>query len=561
MLAYIDRAGQYPVVIDAFRPVLKGEPRYTPKRVHPSNCRSGSDAYANMVRGAKSPQNDGVRPAVPTLALLAGLAGCWTQTIGGPGPAVSTGTGGGGGARQRFHVLPTRNQLDLLLVVDDSANAVAQQKLVAQLPALVQALAALPDGLPDLHIGVISTDMGTGAQQTAGCTARGKAGELQSAPRGNCADSTLTPGATFISAAGGLRNFTAPLEQVLQCLTPLGTGGCGFTQPLAAVLRALGADGSRPPAANQGFLRPAAALGVLILSTRDDCSPTPSNTDLFSVDSGSPGLSDPLGPLNTYRCNRYGHLCQPGGTMLAAMPPLLPPTAAVPVGPAAVELANCTPNDMPGGRLTTVPDVVAMLGALKDDANDKILVAAITGPAAPYGVQWSPAGAANPQNPNELWPAVMLSCGAPGDPSLNPATMDRSSDGTEGEPALRLGDFSHAFPHGLSSSICDPSYASAMTAIAQGLGTVARGSTCVGSDVRLTALKQPDCTVVASYVDPSNALVHVPIPSCATGVQTPCWGASNDRAVCPNGGYAITIIPDPSFQNAAGLAYDFSCAL
>jgi hypothetical protein len=66
---------------------------------------------------------------------------------------------------------------------------------------------------------------------------------------------------------------------------------------------------------------------------------------------------------------------------------------------------------------------------------------------------------------------------------------------------------------------------------------------------------------VASYVDPSNALVQVPIPNCATGVQTPCWGASNDRAVCPDGGYAITVIPDPSFQNAAGLAYDISCAL
>ena len=129
--------------------------------------------------------------------------------------------------KQRFQIIPTHNQLDLLLVVDDSANAAAQQKLVAQVPALLQTLEALPDGLPDLHIGVISTDMGAGPQPPPGCTATGKAGQLQSAPRGSCADTTLASGATFISAAGGLKNFTAPLEEVLQCIVPLGTGGCG----------------------------------------------------------------------------------------------------------------------------------------------------------------------------------------------------------------------------------------------------------------------------------------------------------------------------------------------
>jgi hypothetical protein len=36
----------------------------------------------------------------------------------------------------------------------------------------------------------------------------------------------------------------------------LGAGGCGFGQPLAALDRALGADGQPPLAANAGFLRP-----------------------------------------------------------------------------------------------------------------------------------------------------------------------------------------------------------------------------------------------------------------------------------------------------------------
>src|SRR5206468_2018764 len=108
---------------------------------------------------------------------------------------------------------------------------------------------------------------------------------------------------------------------------------------------------------------------------------------------------------------------------------------------------------------------------LKDDPHAKIFVSAIAGPPTPYGVHWSPAGAANPQNPDELWPAVMLSCGAAGDAALNPATMDISSDGTQGEPALRIARFAQSFAHGLSSSICNPSYASTLTDIALGLDT------------------------------------------------------------------------------------------
>ncbi|HSS40831.1 MAG TPA: hypothetical protein VLT58_18850 [Polyangia bacterium] len=147
--------------------------------------------------------------SISALALMAALAGCWKQAIGGPDKPVSTGTGGAGiddgagGSRQRFQITPTRNQLDLLFVIDDSGSAAAQQKLVAQLPVLVQALEALPNGLPDLHVGVISTDMGAGPQHTAGCTATGKAGQLQSSPRGDCADTTLAPGRRSSRPPGG----------------------------------------------------------------------------------------------------------------------------------------------------------------------------------------------------------------------------------------------------------------------------------------------------------------------------------------------------------------------
>jgi len=567
VLAYIDRAGQYPVVIDAFRPLLKGNPRYTPDTAHPGDCRTRAHVRANLVPGANSSQNGGVCPARLglVLAMWAGVAGCWTRTIGGPDDSASSGTGGSAPAdsRRRFQITPS-NQLDLLLVIDDSANDAAQQKLVAQLPLLVQSLEALPGGLPDLHIGVISTDMGAGAQPPAGCTATGKGGQLQSAPRAPCTDTTLDPGATFISVGGGARNFTAPLEQVLQCITPLGSGGCMFRQPLAAVEHALGAGGARPPAANQDFLRPAAALGILILSTHDDCSPAPGNTDLFTVDAAAPGLSDPLGPLDTYRCNRYGHLCDGvGGSLVIGMPPLAPPANATGTPP-FVELANCVGNDLAGGRLTSITEVVNALSTLKDGETERIFVSTIAGPPAPYGVAWSPAGAANPGNPDELWPSVMLSCGAGDNPALNPATMALSSDGTQGEPALRISRFAQSFPRGLTSSICDPSYSSAMTEIARGLGTAARGLKCIGAPVPLAPSRQPDCTVEATYLTAMSSPARISIPPCTIDptldVQAPCWRSAYDMALCPGGGYAIDVIPDPNLQNASGLVYDVSCA-
>ncbi|HVT06507.1 MAG TPA: hypothetical protein VHO67_03580 [Polyangia bacterium] len=500
------------------------------------------------------------------LALSVGVGGCWTQTIGGPDHPVGGGTGGAGSGPppQRFQITPASNQLDLLLVIDDSANDAAQQKLVAQLPTLVQSLEALPDGLPDLHIGVISTDMGAGPQPPAGCTSTGKAAQLQSAPRGACTDTTLAPGATFISVSGGARNFTAPLEQVLQCITPLGSDGCMFRQPLAAIVRALGADGAQPPAANRDFLRPAAALGILILSTHDDCSPAPGNTDLFTADAAAPGLSGPLGPLDTYRCNRYGHLCQGvGGSMLIGMPPLAPPASAAGTPP-SVELASCAANDLTGGRLTTISAVVQDLSFLKDGDLGRIFVSAIAGPPAPYGVAWSPAGAANPGNPSELWPSVMLSCGAKGDPALNPAATLLTTDGTQGEPALRISQFAQSLPHGLNTSLCDASYAPAMIQLAQGLNSAARGLKCIGAPVPLDTSAQPACTVEATYLTQMTSPMRTSIHACtadpAMEIQAPCWRSAYDAALCPKGGYAIEVIPDPNLQNAAGLVFDVSCA-
>ena len=105
----------------------------------------------------------------------------------------------------------------------------------------------LPRGLPNIHVAVISSDMGAGDGSVSGCdTTGGKQGIFQYTPRGTCTASGLQAGATYISNIAGTRNYTGNLADVFTCIAALGEGGCGFEHQFASILRALGADGARP---------------------------------------------------------------------------------------------------------------------------------------------------------------------------------------------------------------------------------------------------------------------------------------------------------------------------
>ena len=185
----------------------------------------------------------------------------------------------------------------MLFVVDDSSSmAPAQANLVASFPAFMETLRALPGGAPNLRIAVVSSDMGAGDGSIQGCAGVGKAGRFQFAARGPCTATNLQADATFITdAGGGVTNYTGSIEDVFGCIAPLGESGCGFEQPFAAITRALGADGSgNPPADNAGFLRPDARLAIVMLTNEDDCTPK-AGTALFDATSNTT-LASPLGP-------------------------------------------------------------------------------------------------------------------------------------------------------------------------------------------------------------------------------------------------------------------------
>ena len=61
-------------------------------------------------------------------------------------------------------VSPER-EVDILFMVDNSPSMdPKQQALAKNFPLMIQKLQALPGGLPDVHIGVVSSDMGAGSE-------------------------------------------------------------------------------------------------------------------------------------------------------------------------------------------------------------------------------------------------------------------------------------------------------------------------------------------------------------------------------------------------------------
>src|SRR5205814_1059872 len=136
-------------------------------------------------------------------AILAGAA------CGGSGSHPDGGGGAGGGAGRWTGTLElTQVPLDVLFLIDDSSSMkVMQDKLIASFPALMDRLQDAP-GLPDIHIAVVSSDMGAGDGSIPGCDAtNGKNGVFQYGAHSPCTHTSLLPGATYIANAAGVPNY------------------------------------------------------------------------------------------------------------------------------------------------------------------------------------------------------------------------------------------------------------------------------------------------------------------------------------------------------------------
>jgi hypothetical protein len=420
----------------------------------------------------------------------------------------------------------------LFLIDDSSSMRLSQQNLETNFPQFMRALEAIPGGLPNVHIAVISSDMGAGDGSISGCAGGGKGGIFQYGPKGTCTATNLQPGATFIKNVDGVANYTGALETVFTCIAALGENGCGFEHQFAAITRALGADGKGgPPLENAEFLRKDAYLAIILITNEDDCSAA-EGIPLFDTTQNLT-LSSQLGPPQNFRCNEFGHICEGGP------PPRNAPTGAV---TDTQNLQNCVSAEG-SGLLKGVGETAAQIKALKSDPASQIIVAAITGPTTPYQVHWKA-----PQGTDTLpWPEVTHSCTAP--------------DTSFADPSVRVTEFVQQFGgNGITLSICDQSFAPALRRIADEIGRVLEPPCIVGQIANRPGMDEKDCTVISHTGNGSGMIIDSAVPSCTqTGGTGPCWRLVAGGANC--NGQVMEVTDDPANPMPASQNATVGCAL
>lgn len=374
-----------------------------------------------------------------------------------------------------------QRDVDLLFVIDDSGSMAEEQaSLATNFYRFVNVLENIEGGLPNIHIGVVSTDLGASPYDIAGCDGIGDGGRLLATPRGSCQG----PDDAFISdielADGSrVRNYSGDLADTFACIAELGTNGCGFEQPLEAMKRAL--DGSNP--GNTGFLRDDAYLMVVIISDEDDCSAA--DNALFDPSDST------LGALSSFRCFAQGVACNPDD----------------PRTPGAK--SNCQPRD-DSTLVASVQSYVDFLRGLKPDPS-MVMVADISGPTGP----------------------VQVISGDGGEPELADAC---TSNAGSAAPSVRLGAFLQGFPaRNTHTSICNDDLADALILIAEDLVTTL-SVPCIEGEIDRdpdTDGIQADCAVSQTEYAGTDQQTEQQIPACDGSGAMPCWHLVQDPNLCP----------------------------
>jgi len=423
------------------------------------------------------------------------LAGCPDRTI--SQPDVNQG-------RVEYKDIPVtvNRDIDILFLIDDSPSmADKQNNLRMNFPNFINVLNTIQGGLPNIHIGVATSDLGSkGADDPSpgagvpGCTGNGRNGDLQT-------NGTMLVNGKFIvdvaTSTPGVRttNYTGNLSDAFTAIASVGAAGCGFEQHIEAAKRALGND-----PANAGFLRPTAYLAVIFLADEDDCSM--SHSTLLTTDTSQ------LGPLQSFRCTRYGIVCDQGGA---------DPNAMNQVGPKGM----CHSNES-GQYLTKIGDYVNYFKSLKSDPNS-VIMAAIAGVTEPFDVELRP-----PPNGGTAIPSLAHSCNY----------TDSANQTEVADPAVRIKELLDSFPNrNTFSTVCQQDLSGGMVLIAQLLKSVI-GSPCIDGTLAdvdpNTPGPQYDCSVsdVANF-GKTNQMETV-LPQCnnagdpAMSTNKPCWAIEMD---------------------------------
>jgi hypothetical protein len=389
---------------------------------------------------------------------------------------------------------PSTRDADVLFVIDNSGSMREEQdSLAANFNSFINVLENLDGGLPNLHIGIVSTDMGAGPFGIMGCTGLGDNGILQTAPSGACS----VPDGSFIEdialdGGGRSTNYSGTLADNFACIAKLGTTGCGFEQHLESMRRAL--NGSNPQ--NAGFLRSDALLAVIFVTDEDDCSTE--NLEMFDSDPARDNIDSDLGFLSSFRCFEFGVACTPD-------------TPRTP-GPRQ----DCVPrnNDVPhpsGARyMYEVEDYVDFLRGLKQTPG-RLVVAGLIGNPTPVTVGTDDT-----------------------EPVLEPSCITASG---EADPAIRLDALGSYLGMGAGQTICNEDLSGGLTAVASEILARMSGSCLVEVDDTSSCVYAD----VAMFGTTEEQVVQ-PLPLCTASPTGPCIDLQADSPDCTYGsGTKVTV--------------------
>tara|TARA_R110002073_G_scaffold257750_5_gene420636 strand:- start:31783 stop:33141 length:1359 start_codon:yes stop_codon:yes gene_type:complete len=325
-----------------------------------------------------------------------------------------------------------RDKVDLLFVIDNTEDMEERQKDLGALFTGMLHNLSFGRGVPDLHIGVVSTDMGVGQFSGAvgQCTARGDGGALLAPSNNGCA-ATADAFLAYSKDKNGevLSNFEGDIAKAFSCMSNLGEVGCDYEQPLEAMRSSL--FQSRED--GLGFVRPNSVLGVIVLTSEDDCSAF--NSEIFN-----PEAVHFLGDSPNFRCFQSGVICdgddvyQPGSR------------------------DGCRPHPQ-SDFITTVSDYVEFLEELKPNPTDRVVTTIVGDP-----------GRVVIGRDEQIMESELLAACA-------------DEIGNDAYPGIRLSAFADAFGvTGQTASICDTGAAGGLNGMVRNLRK-SLGTTCLEGNV------------------------------------------------------------------------------
>ena len=416
------------------------------------------------------------------ISFLLLLAACADRTVTAAPPSPS-------GEQVTTVPISVSNRLDLLFVIDDSASMGEEQALLAaNFPRFIDELYNEEGDLPDLHIGVVSSDLGIAPyelQQDQGdCLGDGKDGALLRGPDG--VDCQITDASRYLvdtsDPDGAIRNYPdGQLAETFACMAQLGTNGCGFERHLEAMERAL-----TDQPLNDGFLRDDAVLAIVFIADEDDCSAL--DPDLFEPGEGA------LGPFQDFRCFEHGVVCDGDDPRAPGLK------------------SGCRPRE-DSEWVTPVSHFVEAVRGLKSNPDRDIVVAGILGDAEPVAVE----------ERTDDWALV---------PSCETAGIGKA------DPAIRLRAFLDGFPgSSTAQTICpaDEDLSHAMEQIGEAV-RVKLGSFCIAGDLAdadpAADGVQPICSV-SEFVNHNRPGERENLLGACDDVdERPCYRIVEDAEAC-----------------------------